>query len=133
MIFRVAITAVTLVALTGCGGSGPSTSGSSGSSVSTTPSGASIPDQFVGTWAADCTSPYVRFNADGTMHVYPDNADYTIKSAALDGSDLKVGYVSASGETTDVYASEGSTLRLTRTIAGGQEAAWTKAPMSKCS
>lgn len=105
----------TALALAGCGGSG-----------------AGVPDQFAGTWGADCSSPYVKFDG-GTVHVYPDRADYKIKSAALEGSDLKVAYDTPNGQLTDIYASEGATLRLTKTIAaGGQEAVWIKMPMSKC-
>jgi hypothetical protein len=134
MKLRIALTATMLAALAACGGTGASNgSASSDDEGSPTGSGVTIPAQFVGTWGADCASPFVRFNADGTIHVYPDKADYTLKAAALEGADLKVTYPSSNGEMTDVYASEGETLRLTKTIAGGQEATWDKRPMNKCS
>lgn len=131
MKLRIAIPVLMLVALTGCGGSGGSNSSSTSASDGL---GATIPAQFVGTWAADCTSPFVKFNSDGTMHVYPDNADYTLKSATLSGGILDVAYATTDrGTITDSYASEGATLRLTKTASDqGGEASWTKAPMSKC-
>jgi len=95
-------------------------------------SGAGVPDQFAGTWGADCSSPFVKFDG-GTVHVFPDNADYSIKSATLTGNDLKVAYDTKDrGTVTDTYESQGSTLRLTKTEAAGGEATWDKAPMSKC-
>lgn len=105
--------------VSGCGGSGSS--------------GASVPSQFIGTWGADCASPFVEFGK-GTAKVFPDKATYQLKSAELKGSELSVSYDDASHNTlTDVYVAEGDTLRLDRTRSGAQEAKWNKAPMTKCS
>lgn len=102
-------------ALAGCGGSG-----------------VAVPDQFAGTWGADCSAPFVKFDG-GIVRVFPDNMDYSIKSATFAGGELKVAYDTKDrGTVTDTYASEGSTLRLTKTAAAGGEATWDKAPMSKC-
>ena len=95
--------------------------------------GVTVPAQFLGTWGADCASPFVAF-AGGTAKVFPDNATYTLKSAVLKGAELSVTYDDASrGTITDVYVAEGSTLRLDRTASGTQEATWHKTPMHKCS
>lgn len=103
------------MALGGCGGSG-----------------VTVPQQFVGTWGADCSSPFVTF-ADGSVKVFPDNATYKLKSAVAQGQTFQVTYDTPQGTLTDVYVSEGSTLRLDQTISGGQSATWHKAPMNKCS
>jgi hypothetical protein len=107
------------LALAGCSGSGGS--------------GVSVPAQFLGTWGADCASPFVQF-ASGTAKVFPDNATYTLKSAALQGTELSVAYDDATrgGMVTDVYVAEGETLRLDRTKVGPAEATWHKAPMNRC-
>jgi hypothetical protein len=101
-------------ALAGCGGSG-----------------AAAPDTVQGTWAADCSSPFVKFDG-GTIHVYPDNADYKLKSATLNGANLDVAYDSPQGSVSETYVMDGDTLRLDHGTYGGQEATWHKAPMKKC-
>lgn len=124
---RIVIVGLTLAAaLTGCnrGGGNGATAAAGG--------GVGVPAQFVGSWGADCTSPYVRFDA-GSVHDFPANADYPLKAAALDGSELKVTYTRPDAEVTDTYVSDGATLTLTKTAtATGGEAEWHKAAMSKC-
>ena len=104
-----------LLALAGCGGSD-----------------IRVPDQFAGTWGADCSSPWVRFDP-GKIHDFPGNADYPLKAATFDNGELKVTYTRPDMEVTDTYLNTGDTLRLTKTVAAsGGEASWNKAPMSKC-
>lgn len=108
-----------------CGAAALSACGGGGSGVQT-------PDQVQGVWAADCATPFVSFAGD-KIHVYPDNATYDIKSAALQGSNLVVSYDTPQGAITETYALEGNTLRLDHGTYSGQEATWHKAAMSKCS
>ncbi len=106
---------IAALALAGCGGSG-----------------VSVPDQFAGTWGADCAAPWVRFEP-GKVHDFPAKADYPLKAAEFANGELKVTYTRPDMEVTDSYVSEGATLRLTKTVAAnGGEAAWNKLPMSKC-
>ena len=105
------------LALAGCGGGG---------------SGVKAPDQFQGVWGADCASPFIKFDG-GRIHAYPDNADYDLKSAALNGTNLDIAYDTPQGAITETYVVEGDTLRLDHGTYGGQEATWHKAPMKKCS
>jgi hypothetical protein len=93
--------------------------------------GGGSPNEVQGTWAADCASPFVKFDG-GTIHVYPDDADYTIKSAKLDGSTFVVSYDSKTGPVTETYVYENNTLRLDKGSYSGMEATWHKQPMSKC-
>jgi hypothetical protein len=105
-----------LALLAGCGGGG--------SAVQT-------PPQFVGSWGADCTSPFVGFEAS-RIHVFPDKATYDLKSASLQGANFQISYDSAQGPVSETYVVEGATLRLDTGTYGGQQATWHKAPMSKC-
>ena len=105
------------LALAGCGGGG---------------SGVKVPDQFQGTWGADCATPFVKFDG-GKVHVYPDNADYDLKSAVLNGENYDISYDTPQGPITETYVVEGDMLRLDHGTYGGQEATWHKAPMKKCS
>jgi hypothetical protein len=93
--------------------------------------GVKAPDQVAGTWGADCAQPFVKF--DGSkITVFPDNATYTLKSAEVTGGNLTVAYDTKQGEIREVYAIEGSTLRLDRGTYGGTEATWHKQPMNRC-
>lgn len=87
--------------------------------------------QFVGTWGADCASPYMKLTPS-TIEVYADNATNTLTSADSDGSSLQLAYDSANGPVTENYAIEGETLRLVSGNYNGMEADWTKQPMQKC-
>lgn len=120
--------------LTGCGGSGGSANssaaaatGSAGVAASSVP----VPAAYLGTWGADCSSPFVKFST-GMIHVYPDNADYALKSATDSGSALTVTYDSKAGTAVETYEVEGDDMQLTGGTYGGQEATWHKAPMKKC-
>ena len=84
-----------------------------------------------GKWGSDCTAPFVSFSGD-TIHVYPDDADYKIKTAKQDGANFTVSYDSKSGPVTETYVFENNTLRLDKGSYGGMEAVWHKQPMSKC-
>ena len=86
---NIAFVAAGVVLLAGCGGGG---------------SGVETPEQFVGIWASDCSTPFVRFE-ESKIHVYPDNATYDLKSVALNGSSLDVAYDTAQGA---ISASRGS-------------------------
>lgn len=95
-------------------------------------SGVSVPDKFAGTWGADCSSPYVRFSP-GTIHLYPDNADYKLKTASVDAAgNLTVSYDMPTAAAVETYVVEGTMLRLAKATYNGAEAAWHKAPMNKC-
>ena len=111
---RVVIALLATLVLAGCGGSG------------------ATPSELEGKWGADCSSPFVSFSGN-TIHVYPDDADYALKSAKLDGSNFTVSYESKSGPVTETYVYENNTLRLDKGSYGGMEATWHKQPMSKCS
>ena len=93
--------------------------------------GSSTPSELQGKWAADCASPFVSFDG-GTIHVYPDDADYKLKSAKLEGSNFTVSYDSNSGPVTETYVYENNTLRLDKGTYGATEATWHKQPMNKC-
>jgi|ERR1700709_679456 len=89
------------------------------------------PSEIEGKWAADCAAPFVSFSGD-TIHVYPDDADYKLKSAALDGGKFTVSYDSKSGPVTETYVLDAGKLRLDKGSYGGMEAVWHKQPMGKC-
>ena len=94
--------------------------------------GVKAPAEVAGTWAADCATPFVKF--DGSkMTVFPDNATYALKSAAIAGGELTVAYKTKDAEVSEVYVIEGPTLRLALGNYGGTEATWNKLPMNKCS
>ncbi len=101
--------------LSGCGGGG----------------GAQAPSQVTGTWGADCTTPFVKFDG-GKITVFPDKATYSLTSVGLVGDQLTVGYKGSEGPVSEVYVLEGATLRLDRGTYSGNEATWHKAPMNKC-
>lgn len=94
-------------------------------------SGVQAPANVQGTWGADCSSPFIKIG-ESQIHVYPDNADYDLKSVKLDGANLTLGYDSAAGAVTETYVIEGDTLRLDHGLYAGSEATWHKQPMKKC-
>ena len=104
---------VSILALAGCSGGGKT------------------PDQVAGTWGADCSSPFVKFSGD-TIHVYPDDEDYDIKSSNLNGDTFIVSYDSKAGPVTANYVIENGMLRLDKGTYAGVEAVWHKQPMKKC-
>ena len=93
--------------------------------------GSSTPDVLQGTWSSDCSVPFIKIDG-GTLHVYPDDADYDLKSAKLDGTNFIVSYDSKAGPVTETYVYENNTLRLDKGTYGGMEATWHKQPMNKC-
>ncbi len=93
--------------------------------------GVKAPDEVAGTWGADCTNPFVKFDG-GKITVFPDKATYDLTSAAIANGELTVGYKSPQGEISEVYVIAGDTLRLDRGVYGGTEAKWGKMPMGKC-
>ncbi|HEY5072880.1 MAG TPA: hypothetical protein VII63_12710 [Caulobacteraceae bacterium] len=101
--------------LAGCGGGG----------------GVTAPAEVAGTWGADCTQPFVKFDG-AKITVFPDKATYDLKSAALAGGQLTVAYDTAQGAVSEVYLLQGQTLRLDHGTYGGSQATWHKAPMNKC-
>lgn len=94
-------------------------------------SGVQTPANVQGTWGADCASPFIKIG-ESQIHVYPDNADYDLKSVTLQGGNIVFGYDNGSGAVTETYAIEGGTLRLDHGVYGGSEATWHKQPMKKC-
>jgi hypothetical protein len=107
----------TAMALAACGGGG---------------GGVKAPADVAGTWGADCSHPYVKFDG-GKITVFPDNATYDLTSAASQGGQVTVAYTTAQGAVSEVYVEEGPTLRLDHGTYAGTDATWHKAPMSKCS
>jgi len=93
--------------------------------------GVQAPAAVAGTWGVDCSEPFVKFDG-GQITVFPDQKTYALKSATLTSGQLTVSYESAAGSVTEVYAQEGSTLRLDHGTYGGAEATWHKQPMNKC-
>ena len=93
--------------------------------------GVKSPAEVAGTWGADCSQPFVKFDG-GKITVFPDHATYALKSATLAAGQLTVAYDSPQGAITEVYVQEGQTLRLDHGTYGGTEATWQKAPMNKC-
>jgi len=93
--------------------------------------GVEAPSELQGKWGADCSSPFVSFSGS-TIHVYPDDADYDLKSAKLDGNAFKVSYDSKAGPVAETYIYENGTLRLDHGTYSGVEATWHKQPMQKC-
>ena len=84
-----------------------------------------------GKWANDCVSPFVAFNGN-TIHVYPDDADYALKTILTMGNSFTVTYDSKTGPVTETYILENETLRLDKGTYGGMQAVWHKQPMMKC-
>ena len=93
--------------------------------------GASTPDSVQGTWGADCSKPFIKIEG-GKIHVYPDDADYTLKTATFDGTHLVLGYDTAEGAATETYVFAKDTLRLDRGHYTGMDATWHKQQMQKC-
>lgn len=110
---RFAIPALMCLALAACGGGGKT------------------PSEIAGTWGADCTTPFVKFDGD-TVHVYPDDADYDIKDVKHTGNVYTVSYESKTGPVVEDYVFENDMLRLDKGTYGGMEATWHKNPMKKC-
>jgi hypothetical protein len=109
------------MALTACGG------GSGGHA-----GGVQAPADVAGTWGADCSQPFVKFDG-GKVTVFPDKATYDLTSAASQGGQVTVGYTTAQGAVSEVYVEDGPTLRLDHGTYAGTDATWHKAPMTKCS
>src|SRR3954470_18511882 len=93
--------------------------------------GVQAPKEVAGEWGADCSHPFVQFEGSN-IKVFPDNATYKLKAAAIANNQLTVTYDTKQGAVTEVYVVEGSTLRLDHGNYGGTDATWHKAPMNKC-
>lgn len=121
--------------LAACGGGGTGNTSAGGDDDAPAASGPAFPARYAGTWAADCASPFAKFE-DGQVTLYPVTKPYPLTEAKVDGSNLLVSYTSpdVKGTVTETYAIEGDTLRLTTSAVDGKVAAtWTKKPMQKCS
>ncbi|HXC55187.1 MAG TPA: hypothetical protein VNU97_07835 [Rhizomicrobium sp.] len=94
--------------------------------------GVATPSELEGKWAADCASPFVSFSGS-TIHVFPDDADYALKSVKFEGGLFTVSYDSKTGPVTETYVYANDTLRLDKGTYGGMEAVWHKQPMTRCS
>ena len=93
--------------------------------------GAPTPSAVQGKWGADCSNPFIEFD-DGKIHVFPDDADYTLNSAAFDGKTLTLKYDLPSGGVTETYILANGMLTLDRGRYPGMDAVWHKQPMQKC-
>lgn len=91
------------------------------------------PEQFVGTWAADCSRPFVRFG-EHEVQVYADGQTYPIQSVTYDGQSLVVGYETGNGPIRETFAAQGENLTLMGGVYDGVEMpAADTTPMQRCS
>ena len=90
------------------------------------------PEQFIGTWAADCQRPFVRF-AEHEIQVFADGQTYPISSVTYDGQSLVVGYETGNGAIEESFAAQGENLTLMGGVYDGVELpAAEAAPMQRC-
>jgi len=93
--------------------------------------GEPTPSAVQGTWGADCSTPFIKI--DGSeIHIYPDDADYKVKTVTFDGKNLVLGYDSKEGPALETYVFTNNTLRLDRGRYTGMDAIWHKQPMQRC-
>jgi hypothetical protein len=93
--------------------------------------GTPTPAAVQGRWGADCSSPFIEID-NGKIHVFPDDADYSLNSVAFDGKTLILKYDLLSGPVSETYIFSGGSLRLDRGNYPGMDAVWHKQPMQKC-
>ena len=93
--------------------------------------GPSTPEAVQGTWGADCGKPFIKIDSR-LIHVFPDNADYAVKSVSFDGTHLQLTYDTAFGPAKEIYAFANNTLRLDRGWYKSMDAVWHKDAMVRC-
>ncbi|WP_282008358.1 hypothetical protein [Brevundimonas aveniformis] len=120
---------VSLVALVGCDRVRELTSGTNEEEAAFSEG---TPEQFIGTWAADCQRPYVRF-AEHEIQVFADGQTYPINSVFYDGQSLRVDYSTGNGRMEETFAAQGENLTLVGGIYDGVEMPAADAmPMQRC-
>ena len=103
-----------------------------GSSEDQTAAATETPEQFIGTWAADCERPFVRF-AEHEIQVFNDGQTYPISSVTYDGQSLVVGYQTGNGRIEETFAAQGEDLTLIGGVYDGVESpAAERTPMQRC-
>jgi len=105
-----------LLVLGGCDRLGSANGGEEGEASEVT----QTPEQFIGTWAADCQRPYVRF-AEHEIQVFNDAQTYPITSVTYDGQALVVAYTTGNGPIEETFAAQGENLTLTGGVYDGVE------------
>lgn len=133
MFVRASLIALAALSLAACNRSGDAEGGTSaeGSTGGEAAAVLDMPEQFVGTWAADCAQPFVRFEP-AAIHVFPDGQTYPLTAAAYDGQALNVTYTAGNGSYQETYVAEGENLRLTSGVYDGAATQWDKLPMQRC-
>ncbi|MBN8552751.1 MAG: hypothetical protein J0L52_07650 [Caulobacterales bacterium] len=128
MIRRVLIlTAVAALVLAGCNRTGEGGQGSSAEAAAT-----ETPEQFIGTWAADCQRPFVRF-AEHEIQIFADGQTYPITGVTYDGSSLVVAYTTGNGPIEETFAAQGENLSLVGGAYDGVDVPAAEAtPMQRC-
>jgi hypothetical protein len=90
------------------------------------------PEQFIGTWAADCQRPFVRF-AEHEVQVFADGQTYPITSVTYDGTSLVVAYTTGNGPIEETFAAQGENLSLMGGVYDGVDLPAADAtPMQRC-
>ena len=116
----IAVFAVSALALAACNRGGESgAEGGSGAGADTA-AATETPEQFIGTWAADCERPSFRF-AEHEVQVYNDGQTYPISSVSYDGQSLVVGYETGNGDIQETFAAQGENLALMGGVYDGVE------------
>jgi len=117
-----------LLAVAGCDRLGQAVGGSEDQPAAAT----ETPEQFIGTWAADCERPFVRF-AEHEIQVFNDGQTYPISSVTYDGQSLVVGYQTGNGRIEETFAAQGEHLTLIGGVYDGVESPATeRTPMQRC-
>lgn len=101
--------------LSACGDNGPQT-----------------PQVLQGKWGADCAVPFIQFEGS-KIHVFPDDADYTVTKSEFDGKFLTISYDTAIGPATEIYSIGKDALVLQIGHYRDMDVTWHKQPMKRCS
>ncbi|HEY1631860.1 MAG TPA: hypothetical protein VGF56_11130 [Rhizomicrobium sp.] len=106
--------ALSCTLISGCGEGGPQT-----------------PQALQGKWGADCATPFIQF--DGSkIHIFSDDADYTVTKSDFDGKRLTLSYDTAVGPATEIYSVSKDTLLLEVGHYRDMDVTWHKQPMKRC-
>jgi hypothetical protein len=127
--YRVTLVALAgLVALSGC----DRLREAAGGTEETSEVAAETPEQFIGTWAADCQRPFVRF-AEHEIQVFADGQTYPITAVTYDGASLVVAYTTGNGPIEETFAAQGENLSLMGGVYDGVDLPAAEAtPMQRC-
>lgn len=112
---RILVATLLCALIAGCGESGPQT-----------------PQALQGKWGADCAAPFIQFDG-AKIHVFPDDADYTVTKSDFDGKRLTLSYNTAMGPVTEIYSIDKDLLQLDTGHYRDMDVTWRKQPMKRCS